>query len=148
MKPPATTRRRLLFVIGLWLEAHRVHTIRLRRPWLRSVGDQEPPTKVDVPDADLSAERCDSFVTYRRAFNRPSGLEPNDRVWLSIAKYTDCSIRVLLNDVSIFQGDTPQPLRIDITPHLGNTNQLVIQRTAEHQLNAVLDGEVTLQIES
>ena len=125
-----------------------MHTIRLRRPWLRSIGDQELPTKVDVPDADRSADGGDSFVTYRRAFNRPSGLGPDDRVWLAIARFGDCSIRVLLNDTSIFHGDAPQPLRIDVTRHLDHTNQLTIQLTAESPLNAVLDGEVTLQIES
>lgn len=99
-----------------------------------------------------------SILIYRRAFNRPTGLEIGDKVWLSIESYSAGSICVLLNKQSVFQADTAQPVRVDLASRLEPSNQLEIQLAGSVMTEAVmteavmteagLDGEVSLQIES
>ncbi|MCS7470463.1 hypothetical protein NZK35_27750 [Stieleria sp. ICT_E10.1] len=125
-----------------------MHTIRLRRPWLRSVDSQPPPDKVDVPDTLPPAAGGGAVVTYRRAFNRPTGLTPNDSVCLSIAHFTADSIEIRINDTLIYQSDRTEPIRLDMTAALRPSNQLAITLTAGECPTTVLDGAVTLEIES
>ena len=131
-----------------------MHTIRLRRPWLRTIDDLNQPDRVDVPDVGRVPLREGSILIYRRTFNRPTGLEIGDKVWLSIESYSAGSIRVLLNEQSVFQADTAQPVRVDLASRLEPSNQLEIQlagssvMTEAVMTEAGLDGEVSLQIES
>lgn len=135
-----------------------MHTIRLRRPWLRTLDDQGTPDRVDVPDnrsginpgagpgAGHGAGHDDaSNLTYRRVFNRPTGLQSGDKLWLAIESFRARQIGVLLNDKSIFLSDVADPIRIEITSHLKHSNQLVIQLLGS---DACLSGAVTLQIET
>jgi hypothetical protein len=108
---------------------------------------------VDVPDLSQLELREGSKLTYRRAFNRPTGLEIGDKVWLSIDSYSGGSIVVLLNDQSVFQSDTHEPIRIDLTTGLEAANRLEIQLAGSvaedaQVISARLDGDVSLQIES
>ena len=130
-----------------------VHKIRLRRPWLRTVDEpKQSGDRVDVPDPGHLELREGSRLIYRRAFNRPTGLEIGDKVWLSIDSYSGRSIRVLLNDQSVFQSDTREPIRIDLTTDLEAANRLEIRLAGSMEedtqtISAGLDGEVSLQIE-
>ena len=125
-----------------------MHTIRLRRPWLRSVDPQSPPDKVDVPDTAPPAVTGGDRVTYRRVFNRPTGLTPTDLVWLSIPRYAADSIEVRINDTPIGRSTAGEPIRVDITADLQASNQLAITLNPSESSPAALDGLVTLEIES
>lgn len=122
-----------------------MHTIRLRRPWLRSVDGGSVADKVDVPDdAPIDAAR----VTYRRTFNRPTGLTTEDRVWLSIRRFTARSARVVLNERPIHQTRSHEPIRLEITTNLLAGNRLQIHLDADDDRPPALDGAVSLEIES
>ncbi|QDV88085.1 hypothetical protein [Planctomycetes bacterium TBK1r] len=125
-----------------------MHTIRLRRPWLRSADPLSPPDKVDVPDTTPLAVTGGDRVTYRRVFNRPTGLTPTDVVWLSIPQYAADSIEVRINDTLIVRSTTGDPIRVDITAQLQTSNQLAVTLKPSGSSPAALDGQVTLQIES
>ena len=101
-----------------------------------------------MPDEAPLDCSVDNPVTYRRAFNRPTGLAPEDRVWLSIEHFSANSIQVLLNGTPVYQTDTGNSLRLDLTPFLEPTNQLSVQLNASAASLAALDGPVSLQIES
>src|SRR5689334_22515172 len=84
------------------------HLIRLRGPWeyeplerysAASTGDLPPPGRVDFPAAWAAALGSDFFgrVRFRRRFNRPTGLEQHERVWL-VAEGVAGLIAVTLND--------------------------------------------------
>lgn len=112
----------------------------------------QPAQRVDVPDTgprdtgprDSNDLGDRSIVAYKRIFNRPTGLQPNTKIWLSIDSYAGNSICVLLNDTKIHQTELADPVRIEITPYMKLSNQLVIQL---HGANACLDGAVTLEIQ-
>ncbi|WP_182868977.1 hypothetical protein [Stieleria mannarensis] len=129
-----------------------MHTIRLRRPWLRSLDPHSPPQKVDVPDTQPPTTTDGSVISYRRAFNRPTGLTPADVVWLSLPHHTAESIEIRINDALVHQSVHPSkatgPIRIDITASLQSANQLVITLTTGRTSPAALDAPVTLEIES
>ncbi|QDV46985.1 hypothetical protein Enr13x_68940 [Stieleria neptunia] len=125
-----------------------MHTIRLRRPWLRSIDPQSPPDKVDVPDTAPLAATGGDRVTYRRAFNRPTGLTPTDGVWLSISHYAADAIEVRINDTLISRSTAGEPIRVNITADLQTSNQLAITLKSSESSPAALDGAVTLEIES
>jgi hypothetical protein len=120
---------------------------------LRTIDDPaQPAARVDVPDGDRVPLAEGARLTYRRAFNRPTGLESGDKVWLSIESYAARSICVSLNDQSVYQTDTAQSIRIDLTARLESSNQLEIQLAGKAlgesvRVEAGLDGEVSLQIE-
>jgi len=85
------------------------HVIRLARPWqLISSGDQE--------------------LVVSRSFHRPTGLVPDQRVWL----YIECSDaakihQASLNDqLSIASGCLQSALQIPIERYLQPANQLVL----------------------
>lgn len=122
-----------------------MHTIRLRRPWLRSVEGQTGSGKVDVPDV-RSVPGAGKPVTYRRSFNQPTGLESHERVDLVIDRFSGASICVSLNGERIDAGDATFPLRIDVTARLEHSNRLEVQLEPGADGKAVLDGAVTLQI--
>lgn len=124
-----------------------MHTIRLRRPWLRFSNLDATPDRVDVPD-DSPLACGGGTVTYRRAFNRPTGLATHDRIWLSIEHFSGDSIRVLLNDTPIDQDVTGDSILVDLTSYLEPTNQLSVQLEGSADVTAALDGAVSLQIES
>ncbi|PAY19672.1 hypothetical protein CKO51_10085 [Rhodopirellula sp. SM50] len=115
---------------------------------MRSADPQSPPDKVDVPDTAPLVVTGGGRVTYRRVFNRPTGLTPTDVVWLSIPQYAADSVEVRINDTLIYQSDRTKPIRLDMTAALRPSNQLAITLTAGKCPTTVLDGAVTLEIES
>ncbi|MCO8123949.1 hypothetical protein NHH03_19550 [Stieleria sp. TO1_6] len=127
-----------------------MHRIRLRRPWTRTVGDQPPTEKIDVPDADPATVQAGTSVCYRRAFNRPTGLTPDTTLWLSIGIPTGDSLRVSLNGHTIqalTAIQTAQPIQLDLTAKLLGSNELVIELESEQAALCGLTADVALLIE-
>ncbi|QEG02500.1 hypothetical protein Mal15_66210 [Stieleria maiorica] len=109
-----------------------------------------------MPDTAPATAPEGSVISYRRVFNRPTGLTPADVVWLSLPHHTAESIEIRINDAlvhqsvhqSVQQSKTTAPIRIDITARLQPANQLVITLTTGRTFPATLDAPVTLEIES
>ena len=110
-----------------------MHVIRLRAPW-----------DVELLEVASGSVRC------TRQFNRPTGIEATDRVWLVIEGLT-CSAAVSLNETPLGTAScspaSDPPARFDITPHLQPRNRIAIDLadpTGDNPL--VCLGEVRLEI--
>ena len=116
-----------------------MHTIRLRGPWQvepveryvlradggyeRSTADLPAAAKMTMP-ADWAAVLGASFlglVRYQRIFQKPTGLESGERVWL-VVEAPQSRGTVELNHMRL--GDAGG--RFDITEHLADHNRLTI----------------------
>jgi hypothetical protein len=129
-----------------------MHTIRLRGPWrvepvkrfvreadgsFRAATDDLPPASEAKMPADWSGTLGPDFlgvVRYGRNFNRPTNLEPHERVWLVVEPPQSCGL-IHINGTELgrvkFGG---QPGRFDITPFLKDYNAVVID-VAHPELN-------------
>jgi hypothetical protein len=121
-----------------------MHTIRLRGPWrvepvkrfvrqpdgsYVAVADDLPPAAEAKMPADWSGTLGPGFlgvVRYGRNFNRPTNLEPHERVWL-VVEPPQSSGLIRINGTELghvrFGG---QPGRFDITAFLKDYNAVVI----------------------
>lgn len=121
------------------------HRIRLKKPWTRRDGTGETTRGVDVPDSSEDRDaKPESRVTYCRRFNRPTGIEPTDRLELEIGEVIGTMIAVRLNGL-ILKAD--QNVRPDITEHVSDHNELEIEI---HSIGSIprLIGPVNLWIVS
>jgi hypothetical protein len=179
-----------LFVVGCplhWKHLQRtadngqltsMHTIRLRGPWeveviarfvpqsdgtYASTSEQLPRAGRATMPADWSEMVGADFlgrVRYRRKFNKPTGLQFGNRVWLVIEPPRSSAYIVWKGDLvgSIHPGDPPG--RFDITRRLGDHNEVdvfVDHPHLDHMQSTVGDpthlppgglvGEVRLEIE-
>lgn len=123
-----------------------MHTIRLRRPWLRTASEGEQAIKVDVPDRTPAESDNRSIVRYERSFHRPTGLEDHENVWLTIESYSGGSIRVLLNESTLSDSAMESPVELAVTSHLRPTNRLLIEIQPTSSEPARIDGDVALRI--
>jgi hypothetical protein len=123
-----------------------MHIIRLRKPWQRNRDGEGPAQRVDVPDKDSAAPRPARSTSYRRNFNRPSGLDPATKVLLRIESWRGDLKLVSINEQSLPIAEPP--LVIEITEWLTAHNQLCIQIVDTNATLALLDGEVTLAIDA
>lgn len=154
------------------------HRIRLRGPWLcqplarlvlRADGrvEEEPgelPPQADYrPPADWAAAIGPDFrgrVLFQRYFNKPSGLEVHEQVWLKI-NGVDPGAAVSLNGQPLgHAGCLPPPAEFHLTPLLADRNELLFlvelprvepgatapPRYGREQLPGGLIGEVYLEI--
>ncbi|HEY4309581.1 MAG TPA: hypothetical protein VGN12_09050 [Pirellulales bacterium] len=121
------------------------HVIRLRCPWecrplvrytiapdgaiVAQSDDLPAPARVNVP-ADWEATLGAGFrgrVRYTRRFNRPTNLDPHDRVWLVI-EGADALARYLLDETLLGELDGyALPAESDITPLLKPSNVLTVE---------------------
>lgn len=152
------------------------HVIRLRGPWEFEVIERAAPAdgaecgdpaasrsgKVKLP-CDWSEALGRTFrgkVRYRRRFNRPSGLDPHERVWL-IVEGVDAFGAAALNGRALGEvRGYALPARFDVTDLLGQANELLLEvelPSAMHDASAPLRpgredlaggpiGEVRLEI--
>lgn len=143
----------------------RSHRIRLHSAWRRLSGAgviapqelhtwSEPPAAqavgavggkfISLPDTalrDCAAPR----VTYCRQFNRPSGIGPEDRIWIDCDLFASAT-RVLLNGQEI---PSPEPgQRLEITDLLRPHNELRVVVAAESFAKASLAAVAELTIET
>jgi beta-galactosidase/beta-glucuronidase len=121
-----------------------MHTIRLRGPWqlepverfvrgrdgrLERTSESLPPAARATMPADWSNDFGRDFcgrVRYQRIFQKPTGLETGERVWLVIDPPRSYGV-VTLNDEPLGEirvGDPPA--RFDITDRLADHNRLEI----------------------
>jgi hypothetical protein len=154
------------------------HNIRLRAPWqlqalvryvplgaseLREqTADLPPPAKAEVPGdwTELLGADFLGRVRYTRAFNCPTNLDANDRVWL-VCEGVDGTAGFNLNGESIFTVDGCDRLAsLDVTTQLRPHNLLTVDvgmfpsGHAEHVPRAMgragrgggITGEVRLEI--
>jgi hypothetical protein len=115
------------------------HVIRLAGPWECEVlradsGGLTAPTAQRVqPPLDCGALFGSDFrgqVRFRRRFNRPTNLDPQEAVWLVIEN-SAARGNVRLSDESIGELLAEVPLaEFDVTPQLALHNELTID--AEH----------------
>ena len=109
------------------------HTIRLRDPW-----DASP--------------QADGTVRFTRHFNRPTGLETGDRVWLVIEGAAPFSVSLNghpVGQASRLPPPAADPARYEITALLQPRNKLEIElQSAPATDGPPCVGEVRLKIES
>jgi hypothetical protein len=97
-----------------------------------------------------SLEEASGAVRCTRHFNRPTGIDGGDRVWLVIEGLA-CSAAVALNDNSVGEASRSAacdpPARFDITPHLQPRNRIAIDLADPTDDNPLVClGEVRLEI--
>ena len=113
------------------------HAIRLRGPWEFDVLENaaaraEPPTPISGR-ATLPCDWLDALgaefrgkVRYRRRFNRPSGLDPHERVWLIVEGVDACGA-VALNDRELGRvRGYALPASFDVTELIAPNNELLV----------------------
>lgn len=131
-----------------------MHIIRLRGPWelepvsrlvLQSDGtyyfassDLPPPSKAKMPSnwADLFGHEFLGCVRYRRNFQKPTGLESGERVWLVVEPPRSHGV-VELNHERLGEVRC-RAARFDITDRLLSSNRLEILVS-----HPALDGRIT-----
>ncbi|WP_345683359.1 hypothetical protein [Novipirellula caenicola] len=126
-----------------------MHTIRLRYPWTKQQhSDSAEATRVNVPerDEDVDATESPRPTTYTRNFNRPTGIESNDRVWLRVTSWQGKLASLRINAIPQPIG-TP-PLEIELSDQWSLHNKIEIQLDPVDGHPVRLDGEVTLEIDA
>ncbi|HUY90625.1 MAG TPA: hypothetical protein VMV10_17945 [Pirellulales bacterium] len=150
------------------------HVMRLRGPWefevLRSAAADSPGRSAPAGLSGRVRAPCDwsqslglgfrGAVRYRRRFNRPSGLDPHERVWL-VVEGVDAFGAAMLNGRAL--GQAPGyalPASFDVTEWLSPSNELFIDvelpdelpggsaalRPGRETLAGGLIGEVRLEV--
>jgi len=114
---------------------HSMHVIHLRAPW-----------KVQPLEKSSNSVRC------TRHFNKPTGLDGGERVWLVIEGLASTAA-ALLNDAPVGQASRwssgDPPARFDITPLLEQRNKIEIDLACPAGGDPVTClGEVRLEIAS
>jgi len=121
------------------------HTIRLRGPWEFEVA--ESASASTSPRSGKAKLPCDwsetlgrefrGLVRYRRRFNRPSGLDPHERVWL-IVEGVDAFGSATLNGRALGEvRGYALPASFDVTDLLAQGNELLL----DVELPPELSGE-------
>ncbi|GAA4449811.1 hypothetical protein [Novipirellula rosea] len=126
-----------------------MHTIRLRYPWTKQRHQEDTgATRVNVPerDEDVLAAESPVATTYTRNFNRPTGIESDDRVWLRITSWQGKLASLRINGQPQPTG-TP-PLEIELSDQWALHNKIEIQIDPVDGDPVRFDGDVTLEIQT
>lgn len=147
------------------------HAIRLRGPWefevLKRANETSGETSGMRPVSGKTSLPCDwsetlgrdfrGRVRYRRRFNRPSGLDPHERVWL-VVEGVDAFGAVALNGRQLGEArGYASPASFDVTELLQPGNELLLEVELPRESAGVLRpgrenlpggpiGEVRLEI--
>jgi beta-galactosidase/beta-glucuronidase len=142
-----------------------LHTIRLRGPWEYTVqsriegasdaasalvesNSNLPPSGRIVMPATWAESLGPEFrgrVEYRRRFGRPTGITPNESVWL-VCDGAEASAAFSLNgDLLGSTAGPDSPAEFDVTTRLTERNELVAVVECTHCAGG-LTGEVRLEI--
>jgi hypothetical protein len=130
-----------------------MHVIRLRSPWRKQIEGEIQSRRVDVPDCEQDEGKQElatgSAVLYRRRFNRPTGLQPDNHVWLRVSDWSGSLHCVLINHKPLVSGGVikRKPFELDITAYLALHNELEIRLVANPDQKPCLHGEVSLGID-
>ncbi len=136
-----------------------MHRIRLRGPWTKTLSCSSDAIRTSVPDrvalvdhptgaAHLAdaVQSCitENVVVYERRFNRPTGLEPDTLVLLSIEMWLGKVIEISVNGHPLLIADAP--FETDITQCLEPHNCLRVSLSGTPAALPCLNGEVSLMI--
>lgn len=144
------------------MEPHDRHWIRLRGPWdvawVNEAGDEQNAQRVKMPASwqSLFGERTGTAI-FRRRFQRPTGLDPEERVCVTL-RSVGADIRCVINqlavdalpaplgDASCWPGDNC--LSFDVTEQLETSNllQLTLETKELSSTPAGLHEPVLLEI--
>lgn len=130
--------------------------MRLIGPWDYQVlsgqtaGDRPPTGRLRMPTDRTSAFGPEfvGAVRLRRRFNRPTNLDPHERVWLVI-EGVEAGSPAALNGSALGEvGAAGQPVEFDVTGRLAMHNELAIDIVWNGQDGAAADifGDVRLEI--
>ena len=129
-----------------------MHKIRLKKPWEKTTNLAKTRVRVDVPEqpqgaatSHIDATAAVETATYRRRFNRPTGLQPSTRVWLNIRDFAG-RLEFLSVNQRQFQA-LDAPVELDIHDALSDHNELVITLSATDGAQPSLSGDVWLAID-
>lgn len=126
-----------------------VHRIRLREPWRHFPAESElkcgQAGKLDVLYGRQL--RAEEKIEWRRRFNCPSGLAPEQRIWV-VVENRSRSIAVYLNGRHL--GQTPagaEAVRFEVTGLLDLHNEITLMATdTPSPVPSSLPAEVSLEI--
>lgn len=128
------------------------HAIRLRGPWqcqrIHDGGAASEPATVSLPCAwhslQIAGER--SRVRLQRAFNKPSNLDPHERLWL-VCEPTGARGVIQCNGHTLGSVPEDQPGQWEITPYLTGRNEVVLQLVVPPSVDSQpMLGDVRLEI--
>ena len=131
-----------------------MHSIRLRGPWEFSIRGSGASGRIDFPCTwqelvDAAGSTSGAIVLTRR-FNKPTGLESRDLVWLSF-RSPAASLTAALNGTPLaLKGQPDGSWQAEITTLLADRNELPVELAPPSPpLPAVADAslEVELRIE-
>ena len=129
-----------------------MHKIRLKKPWEKTTNLATTSVRVQVPEqppgvAPLNRESPTAVetATYRRRFNRPTGLLPTTKVWLNISEFAGRLERLSVNHQE-FLG-LQSPVELEVHAALVDHNELLITLSATDETQPRLSGDVWLAIE-
>jgi hypothetical protein len=83
------------------------HSFRLRDPWQRE-------------------ELADGGVRWSRVFHRPTGLEPDDELWL-VCSGLPPDVTVAMNSERLVASNADIPYQFNVTALLGDSNRIEIE---------------------
>ena len=130
-----------------------MHRIRLRGPWTKILSGSLDVRRTSVPDSvadDVEANglaqppSTETVAVYERRFNRPTGLERETLVLLSIESWIGKVIEISVNG-HLLPIASP-PFEAEIVQHLELHNQLRVHLAGTPTTLPCLDGEVSLLI--
>ncbi len=137
-----------------------MHIIRLRGPWQFEVVEQIAPLGPVANSAGKQHQPADwsdilgaefrGTVRYRRIFHEPSGLEPDQGVWLVVTRVRSHA-KVELDGVLLGEVHGDEPAEFPIATRLRPTCELVITVTHDDSSDphpGGLVGEVQLAIQT
>jgi hypothetical protein len=137
-----------------------MHIIRLRGPWRWEVVEQIAPAEPAAVSSGRQHQPADwadilggSFrgaVRYRRVFHEPTGLEPDQRVWLVVTGVRSHA-KVELDGQLLGEAQGDKPAEFPIAAHLRPTCELAITVThgdIDNPHPGGLVGEVHLAIQT
>jgi hypothetical protein len=128
-----------------------MHQIRLHGPWEVTGPGEERPRSVKMPqDWQTLFGETAGLARFSRWFHAPTNLDPDERVWLSLAGIGGDG-HISLNGQPLQQVTNDEStVAVDLTDHLRPRNQVVIELTHNPATTVQpggLFGQIALQIE-
>lgn len=121
-----------------------MHVMRLRSPWQKLNHRTQTMERVALPDA---SDDGDDHAVYRRRFNQPTGLKPDDVVWMVVQQWSGAIESITINGTVVPPTETQPQCKLDITSALERHNEIEIALVAEGENPPRLIGPVELWIE-
>ncbi len=122
-----------------------MHVMQLRSPWKIDRNDGSGLLRCELPD--FSPSRADQVV-YQRSFNRPTGLVPEQCLWLFIQEWMGLLVSLTVNGRAMDIGSTEFSCQVEISRCLELHNVIELRLAAVGDVQPRLVGPVELRIES